>query len=167
MYYATRDSAAGLAKGGEDYTATSGTLTFAPGETSKTITIEILGDDIYEGLERFVTELSSPSGATLPQYPGQTIEIVSDEAVPTAQMAPVTLNEGGGTMTLTLRLSHPSGEQISYRTIDDQITEVTGTATEVVRTTTTSAGIREKSEDHCPGRQCVANLQHLHRGRQP
>ena len=128
--YATRDSAAGLAKGGEDYTATSGTLTFAPGETSKTITIEILGDDIYEGLERFVTELSSPSGATLPQYPGQTIEIVSDEAVPTAQMAPVTLNEGGGTMTLTLRLSHPSGEQISYRTIDDQVTEVTGTATE-------------------------------------
>ena len=45
-------------------------------------------------------------------------------------MAPVTLNEGGGTMTLTLRLSHPSGEQISYRTIDDQVTEVTGTATE-------------------------------------
>ena len=128
--YTTRDSTAGLAKGGEDYTATSGTLTFAPGETSKTITIEILGDDIYEGLERFVIELSSPSGATLPQYPGQTIEIVSDEAVPTAQMAPVTLNEGGGTMTLTLRLSHPSGEQISYRTIDDQITEVTGTATE-------------------------------------
>ena len=128
--YATRDSAAGLAKGGEDYTATSGTLTFAPGETSKTITIEILGDDIYEGLERFVTELSSPSGATLPQYPGQTIEIVSDEAVPTAQMAPVTLNEGGGTMTLTLRLSHPSGEEITYLTIDDQVTEVTGTATE-------------------------------------
>ena len=128
--YATRDSTAGLAQGGEDYTATSGTLSFAPGETSKTITIEILGDDIYEGLERFVTELSNPSGATLPQYPGQTIEIVSDEAVPTAQMAPVTLNEGGGTMTLTLRLSHPSGEQISYRTIDDQVTEVTGTATE-------------------------------------
>ena len=130
VYYATRDSTAGLAKGGEDYTATSGTLTFAPGETSKTITIEILGDDIYEGLERFVTELSSPSGATLPQYPGQTIEIVSDEAVPTAQMAPVTLNEGGGTMTLTLRLSHPSGEEITYLTIDDQVTEVTGTATE-------------------------------------
>ena len=130
VYYATRDSTAGVAKGGEDYTATSGTLTFAPGETSKTITIEILGDDIYEGLERFVTELSSPSGATLPQYPGQTIEIVSDEAVPTAQMAPVTLNEGGGTMTLTLRLSHPSGEEITYLTIDDQVTEVTGTATE-------------------------------------
>ena len=128
--YATRDSTAGLAQGGEDYTATSGTLTFAPGETSKTITIEILSDDIYEGLERFVTELSNPSGATLPQYPGQTIEIVSDEAVPTAQMAPVTLNEGGGTMTLTLRLSHPSGEEITYLTIDDQVTEVTGTATE-------------------------------------
>ena len=50
--YATRDFSA---EEGEDYTATSGTLTFAPGETSKTITIPILNDDIYEGLEKFVT----------------------------------------------------------------------------------------------------------------
>ena len=38
--------------------------------------------------------------------------------------------KAAGTMTLTLRLSHPSGEEITYLTIDDQVTEVTGTATE-------------------------------------
>ena len=125
--YATRDSAVGRADEGADYTATSGTLTFAPGETSKTITIEILDDDLYEGLERFVTELSEPSGATLPQYPGQTVEIVSDEAVPAASMEPVTVDEGAGTMTLTLRLSHRSQKDITYAAVDG---DVTGTATE-------------------------------------
>ena len=128
--YATRDSLGGLAREGDDYTATSGTLTFAPGETSKTISVEILNDDIYEGLEGFLVWLSDPSGATLPLYQANAVQIISDDAVPTASMAPVTVDEGAGTMTLTLRLSHPSGEEITYLTIDDQITEVTGTATE-------------------------------------
>ena len=125
--YATRESAVGRADEGADYTATSGTLTFAPGETSKTITIEILDDDLYEGLERLLVRLSNPSGGALPQYPTQTVEIVSDEAVPAASMAPVTVDEGAGTMTLTLRLSHRSQKDITYAAVDG---DVTGTATE-------------------------------------
>ena len=130
--YATRDSATGRAREGDDYTATSGTLSFAPGETSKTITIAILSDDIYEGLEAFLVGISNPSGATIPPPPHQTagVRIVSDEAVPTASMASVTVDEGVGAMTLTLRLNHPSAEDITYFTFDDQVTEVTGTATE-------------------------------------
>ena len=122
--YATRDF---RAEEGEDYTATSGRLTFAPGETSKTITIPILNDDIYEGLESFFVDLSNPSGTALPAIPTKEVLIASDDAVPTASMAPVTVDEGAGTMTLTLRVSHPSGEDITYSTIDDK---VTGTATE-------------------------------------
>ena len=122
--YATRDF---HAEEGEDYTATSGTLTFAANETSKTITIPILNDDIYEGLETFYVDLSNPSGTALPAIPTKAVLIASDDAVPTASMAPVTVDEGAGTMTLTLRVSHPSGEDITYSTIDDQ---VTGTATE-------------------------------------
>ena len=125
--YATRDFLAGNAEEGEDYTATSGTLTFAANETSKTITIPILNDDIYEGLETFFVDLSNPSGAALPAIPTKAVRIASDDAVPTASMAPVTVDEGAGTMTLTLRVSHPSGEDITYATIDDQ---GTGTATE-------------------------------------
>ena len=124
--YETRNLAGG-AQEGEDYTATSGTLTFAPGETSKTITIEILGDGRYEGIERFLVRISNPSGATLPQYQSKDVRIVSDDAVPTVSMAPVTVDEGAGTMTLTLRVSHPSEEDIAYIVVEN---DVAGTATE-------------------------------------
>ena len=126
--YATRDGV-GAAKAGEDYTATSGTLTFAATETSKTITVPILNDDAYENNESFHVDLTNPSGATLPDPPSATVGIVSEDAVPTASMADVTVDEGAGTMTLTLRLSHPSDAEIAYFTIYDEDIE-TGTATE-------------------------------------
>ena len=60
--YATAD---GTAKAGADYTATSGTLTFAPGETAKTVSVAILDDAIDEGKETFLLKLSNPQGAFL------------------------------------------------------------------------------------------------------
>ena len=124
--YATRDS---FAKAGEDYTATSGTLTFTAGQTSKTITVPITDDDVYEnGLKVFFVDLSNPTGATLPDPPLAAVRIDSEEAAPTASMADVTVDEGAGTMTLTLRLSHPSQRDIAYLTIYDEDYD-TGTAT--------------------------------------
>ena len=123
--YATRDS---FAKAGEDYTATSGTLTFTAGQTSKTFTVPITDDDVYENNEAFFVDLSNPTGATLPDPPFAAVRIDSEEAAPTASMADVTVDEGAGTMTLTLRLSHPSDAEIAYLTIYDEDIE-TGTAT--------------------------------------
>jgi len=40
---------------GVDYIATSGTLTFAPGETSKTVTVTVIGDVLEEYTEQVVT----------------------------------------------------------------------------------------------------------------
>ena len=52
--------------GGTDYvTLASGTLTFAPGETSKSVAVTVSGDDIDEPDETVVVRLSSPSNATL------------------------------------------------------------------------------------------------------
>ncbi|MBV5309387.1 Calx-beta domain-containing protein [Chromatium okenii] len=49
-----------------DYTAASTTLTFAPGETSKSFTVAVIGDTTYEPTETFTVTLSNPSaGATL------------------------------------------------------------------------------------------------------
>ena len=56
--YATADQSA---QAGTDYTSTQGTLTFAPGETTKTITVPVLGDNALESNERFVVQLSNPT----------------------------------------------------------------------------------------------------------
>ena len=57
--YATSD---GTATAGADYTATSGTLTFNNGETSKTFSVPILPDNLVEGDETFFVTLSNPTG---------------------------------------------------------------------------------------------------------
>jgi hypothetical protein len=51
--------------GDGDYVAKSGTLTFAPGETTKTITIEVKGDNKREGNETFFVDLSGISSNAL------------------------------------------------------------------------------------------------------
>ena len=60
--YATAD---GTATAGSDYTATSGTLTFQPGETSKTVSVPITDDAVDDGGETLTLTLSSASGADL------------------------------------------------------------------------------------------------------
>ena len=60
--YATVD---GSATAGADYTATSGTLTFLPGERSKTVRVDILDDSHDEGEETFTLVLSNASGGTI------------------------------------------------------------------------------------------------------
>ena len=60
--YATKD---GTAAAGADYTAASGTLTFAPGETAKTVSVALLDDSHDEGKETFTLRLSNPQGAYL------------------------------------------------------------------------------------------------------
>ena len=58
--YATSD---GTATAGPDYTAASGTLIFAPGETEKTVSVAVLDDAHDEGSETLTLTLSNPSGA--------------------------------------------------------------------------------------------------------
>ena len=55
--YATSD---GTATAGSDYRATSGTLTFGPGETAKTISVPVLDDSHHEGAETLTLTLSNP-----------------------------------------------------------------------------------------------------------
>ena len=60
--YATVD---GTAVAGEDYEAASGTLTFAPGETERTVRVRVLDDAVEDSGETFRLVLSAPGGATL------------------------------------------------------------------------------------------------------
>ncbi|WP_449360851.1 Calx-beta domain-containing protein [Alishewanella longhuensis] len=76
--YASSD---GSATAGSDYTAVSGTLNFAIGETSKTITVSINDDSLFEGSEDFTITLSNPTNATLGTAVG-TGTIVDDDLPP-------------------------------------------------------------------------------------
>src|SRR5262249_22539282 len=63
VQYHTEDGTATAAGG--DYRAASGTLTFSPGELSKTITVLISSDRLKEADEDFFVQLTNPTGAGL------------------------------------------------------------------------------------------------------
>lgn len=76
LNYQTSD---GSAKAGSDYTASSGTLVFAPDETEKTIQVAIVNDTSAEAAETFVVNLStSDPNATL-GAPSTANVTISDE----------------------------------------------------------------------------------------
>ena len=60
--YATAN---GTATAGQDYTTTSGTLTFAPGVLSQQVKVAVTGDTTAESNETLSVTLSNPTGATL------------------------------------------------------------------------------------------------------
>jgi hypothetical protein len=77
--YATGD---GTATAPSDYVATSGTLTFNPGETTKTIVVQVVGDTVLEPDESFVVRLSDPVGATLSNDTATGVIVNDDTASP-------------------------------------------------------------------------------------
>jgi hypothetical protein len=59
------DTVPGSASAGSDFTPLSQTLTFDPGQTSKTVTVTVLGDDIAEPDESFGVNLSTATNASI------------------------------------------------------------------------------------------------------
>src|SRR5439155_3018552 len=77
--YTTADGTATL-KG--DYIFAAGTLSFAPGETSKSFTVLIINDAYQEGTETFSVSLSNPIGTTLGVRTTATVAIFDDDLSP-------------------------------------------------------------------------------------
>jgi VCBS repeat-containing protein len=71
--YATADGSATVAE--NDYVPTAGKLTFARGETAKTITVLVNGNTEVEADETFLVNLSGASGATIPNALGNATAI--------------------------------------------------------------------------------------------
>jgi formylglycine-generating enzyme required for sulfatase activity len=84
--YATVDGSATVAS--NDYQARSGTLTFAPGETVKQVTVNVVGDVQTEGQERFALRLQNASNNTPLVVSSANVYIVNDDvtATPPAQV---------------------------------------------------------------------------------
>lgn len=70
----------GTASGaGVDFSVQPGTLSFAPGETTKTIPVTIIDDQLVEGNETIIVTLAAPSGAIMGSKPSGTVTIRDNE----------------------------------------------------------------------------------------
>jgi hypothetical protein len=74
----------GSATATSDYSASSGTLSFLDGEISKTFSISILDDLVYEGDESIILNLTNAVGATLGAIDTSTVSIVENDPLPPA-----------------------------------------------------------------------------------
>ena len=127
--YATAD---GLALSTSDYVPTSNTLTFAPGQTTQTLTVRSRPDAVPEPAENFFVNLSNPTNATLGDAQGQ-VRIADDDGGAAGPLMSITsttsLNEGNSGTTnvvLTVSLSAPSAQTISVNYAAQDITTNAG-----------------------------------------
>ncbi|MEH1989437.1 Calx-beta domain-containing protein [Nostoc sp.] len=110
-------------------TAVSGTLSFAVGETTKTITADILGDNTLELNEDITVILSNPSlitgapNSTITNS-SATVNIINDDSQPTISISDVSVIEGNTGATantnFTISLSNPNSQQVTvnFNTVD-------------------------------------------------
>lgn len=115
--WATAD---GTAAGGSDFTAASGTVAFAAGESQKTVTVNVVGDTTVEGNEQFTVTLSgASSGLTIAD--GQGIGTITNDDLPPNQLpvAAASATPTTGTAPLAVAFSSagsfdPDGSIVAY-----------------------------------------------------
>ena len=105
-----------------DYAATSGTLTFTPGQTTKTVTVLVKGDLLAEIDENYFLDLTNAVNATITD-PRGVGTIIDDDGEPTLSIDDVTVTEGNSgsvNANFSVSLSAASGETVSvgYATAD-------------------------------------------------
>ncbi|MFN2454726.1 MAG: Calx-beta domain-containing protein [Pyrinomonadaceae bacterium] len=115
-------TANGTATAGSDYVASSGTLRFAPGETSKLISVQVNGDTINEPDETFFVNLTNATNASIARAQGIGT-IINDDPTPSITIDNANFVEGNsGTVgvLLPVRLSNPGSQSITvnYATAD-------------------------------------------------
>jgi hypothetical protein len=77
--YAANTGSSTATGGGVDYNLVAGTLTFLPGETTKSIDLNIFDDDIQESDETIVIDLSNPVNASSITTSSITFTIIDDD----------------------------------------------------------------------------------------
>jgi hypothetical protein len=115
--YATAN---GSASAGSDYQATSGTLTFAVGQISKPVTVQVNGDPLFEGNEIFNVNLSNPTNAVIADGQGVGTIVDDEPRISIEGTAVVEGNDGTTELTFTVTLSTTSVETVTvdYTTLD-------------------------------------------------
>ena len=115
--FATAD---GTATAGNDYVATTGTVTFNPGETIKSVPVEVLGDNVDEVNETYFVNLTNPTNATIATAQGA--GTIQDDDGPTVSIGDASVTEGNigsKNLAFTVTLSGPSVQDVfvTYGTV--------------------------------------------------
>ncbi|MDP2901562.1 MAG: Calx-beta domain-containing protein, partial [Methylovulum sp.] len=116
--YATLDD---TAEAGQDYTASSGTVSFAAGETRKTISVPIIGDKAVEINETLRLALSNPNGITLND--SEAVATLTNDDQPLLSITGTALSEGNtgssnATVTVNLSAAFDKTVTVDYATMD-------------------------------------------------
>ncbi|RMF48368.1 MAG: retention module-containing protein, partial [Deltaproteobacteria bacterium] len=129
------------ATSGADFSSTSGTITFAPGETVKTIQVPVANDLWAEGSETLQLQLSNPVGATIadPTVMGTIVDEPTGDIVTLDLSGPANVTEGD-TATYTLTVSNPPATDLDIDVVTGHITTDNGDLTPVTTTVTIPAG---------------------------
>ena len=149
VLYATAD---GTAESPSDYVSGSGTLTFSPGITTRTVSVLVNGDTLPEPDETFTVTLLGPNGATLGTDTGTVTIVDDDEPVviaPTVLPAPIvgvpystTITATGGNGSYTFSVASgalPAGLSLASTGLLSGTPTAGGTFTVTVRATDGSA----------------------------
>ena len=110
--YATGD---GTATAGADYTAANGTLTFAPGETSKSIVVTIAGDTVDEDDETLSVTLGNAVNASIGQAVAAGTIVDDDEAAAAITDQVTGLTATARVNRVALSWTPPAGTILGYR----------------------------------------------------
>jgi hypothetical protein len=123
--YATQDGTAA----NEDYTPISGTLVFEPGTTHHTLEVPLIDDTLDEPAETVALSLSQPLNVELGS-PAETVVTIADDDEPPVirfEVSAYEAAEPAGTITLTVRLDHPSSREVRVDLATDNGTATAGT----------------------------------------
>ncbi len=122
--YATHDGTATLADG--DYQSASGPIDFSPGTLSRSVSVSVNGDVVFEPDETYTLDLSNPVNVTIAD--GQGIgTILNDDGVPALSIADASApegNTGSASLPFVVTLSHASDQPVTAH-----VATLDGTAT--------------------------------------
>ena len=121
--YATSDV---TALSGSDYTGSTNTLTFAPGEKTGLISIPILNDGLTEPTETLRVNLSNPSGGLLGTRTMNTVSILDNDSGLGFELSSVAVWEGAGEVNLIVLRGNDWG--LGPITVDYFTSNLTATA---------------------------------------
>jgi hypothetical protein len=144
----------GTATAGSDYTAATGTVNFAVGETTKTISVAIINDTAVENPETFNVNLSGGTNVVIKDGTGvgtiNSDDVAPPPVAPTIAVNNVTVNEADGAMVFTIaRSGDLSGaSSVNYATANgtavagSDYTAATGTVTFAAGQATATVTVR-------------------------